>query len=292
MFRMIEKKYGLSEKLHLEDKDMTGYELDCIRFYMGDPEILDDKRFRGGAQAYNTINALLHEGVQNELDKIRDGKPIAILDAQHLETYISVIASIYLAMEKQSPKYRGTELRTYRVDRFSEIAAMQERKRIEGFYSTCKRGYLKKYANTKTDIVLMEIEREYTMPYLDFEDVFGKHYSKTEESEVLLPFDAKVKKIEERGLTSIEKKCLLDANQQPPKGKFRILLESGTLDTEKIAGGGNQIYEGDVLEHVQDCLHQLSASGKLESEDLQFYTDWKKQVKNHIIERIKNKNAL
>lgn len=271
---------------------MTNYELDCIRFYMGDPEIAGNNGFRGGVQAYNTINALLHEGIQNELDKMKDGKPIEILDAQHLETYVSVIASIYLTMEKQSPKYRGTELRTYRVDRFSEIAAMQERKRIEGFCSTCKCGYLKAYASTKTDIVLMEIEREYTMPYLDFEDVFGKGYIKSGESEVLLPFDAKVKKIEERPMMSIEKQCLLDANQQPPKGKFRIFLEAGTLDIGEITGGENRIYEGDVLEHVQDCLRKMSAAGRLEAEDLQFYTDWKKQVKNHIIERIKNKNAF
>ena len=70
---------------------LTDFELDCIRFYMGDPEIVARGDFLGGPKAYNTINALLHEGIVNELDKIADGKPIEVLNQKHLKQIMNQI---------------------------------------------------------------------------------------------------------------------------------------------------------------------------------------------------------
>ena len=47
---------------------MTEKELNAILFYMGDLETVDKQIYRGGNKAYNTINALLHKGIQNEID--------------------------------------------------------------------------------------------------------------------------------------------------------------------------------------------------------------------------------
>ena len=65
----------------MNENNLTTYELDCIRFYMGDPEIVNRGDFRGGPKAYNTINAFLHDGIQNEIDKVSEGKMIEIYDA-------------------------------------------------------------------------------------------------------------------------------------------------------------------------------------------------------------------
>ena len=70
--------------------------LDCIRFYMGDPSVLD--KFRGGCKAYNTINVLLHSGIQNELDLLNEGRIVEIYDLDHLKQYMDVIVSIYQSM--------------------------------------------------------------------------------------------------------------------------------------------------------------------------------------------------
>ena len=275
----------------MSENNLTTYELDCIRFYMGDPEIVNRGDFRGGPKAYNTINALLHDGIQNEMDKINEGKKIEIYDAKHLKSYMSLIATIYLAMEKYSRTNQNTRLITYRVDRFSEIAGLMEQKRIEGFYSTCKWGFLKEYANTKANIVLLEIVREKNVPYLDFECLFAEYYAKPQEAEILLPFDAGVKSIEKVTLTEEEKKTYRDVNGEEPRGKYRIFLEEEkvSLDTVDYKMNTCGIIEDEVIGRVQNCLKKLSEHRVLNKEEFQFYTDWKKKLKQYICKMIGGK---
>ena len=70
-------------------QSLKNKELDCIRFYMGDPDVQDT--FRGGLKAYNTINALLHKGIQNELDLISENRVIEIYDQDHLKQYLDYL---------------------------------------------------------------------------------------------------------------------------------------------------------------------------------------------------------
>jgi len=277
----------------MSENNLTTYELDCIRFYMGDPEIVNRGDFCGGPKAYNTINALLHDGIQNEIDKISEGKKIEIYDAKHLKSYMSLIATIYLAMKKYSQINQNAHLTTHRVDRFSEIPGLMERKRIEGFYSTCKWGYLEEYANTKANIVLLEIVREKNVPYLDFECLFAEYYAKPQEAEILLPFDTGVKSIEQVPLTEKEKKIYRDVNGEVPIGKYRIFLEKEkcmtaleSVDDRKDSCG---IFADEVIGHVQNCLKKLSESRVLDEKEFQFYTEWKKNVKQYIVKMIEEK---
>lgn len=275
----------------MNENNLTIYELDCIRFYMGDPKIVNRGDFRGGPKAYNTINALLHDGIQNEMDKINEGKKIDIYDVEHLKSYISLIATIYLAMEKYSKMNQNPHLTTYRVDRFSEIAGLMEQKRIEGFYSTCKWGFLKEYANTKANVVLLEIVREKNVPYLDFECLFAEYYAKPQEAEILLPFDAGVKCIEQATLTEEEKKTYRDVNGEEPRGKYRIFLgeEKVLLDEVDYKMDACGIIEDEVVVRVQNCLEKLSEHRVLNKEEFQFYTDWKKKLKQYICKMIEEK---
>lgn len=276
--------------------ELSAYELDCIRFYMGDPEIVNRGDFRGGPKAYNTINALLHDGIQNEIDKMSEGKRIEIFDAEHLKSYMSLIAAIYVAMQKYSQSHENRHLTTYRVDRFSEIAGLKEKKRIEGFYSTCKWGYLSEYANTKANVVLLEIVREENIPYLDFESLFAKYYAKPQEAEILLPFDAKVKKVEEVPLTEEEKILYQDIHGEPPIGKFKVRLEyndslelkkSWTLDAWEDLQ--HEILSSETIMCVQNCLKHLNECKQLEKEELKFYTDWKQKIKLYIAKMIEER---
>ncbi len=343
---------GLRKKLQL-----TEYELDCIRFYMGDPEIVNRGDFRGGPKAYNTINALLHDGIQNELDKIRDKKPIEILDGEHLRNYVDLIGTIYGAMQKrvscgaklcedascrevlcedtscrevlcEDVSYREVlcedvscrdvlcenlscrdtnVLTTYRVDRLSEIAPLQQKRRIEGFYSTCKRGYLSEYANTKTNVVLLEITRDADVPYLDFEELFEGYYAKPQEAEILLSFDARVTAVEEMELTDEERALYRDADGQEPRGKYRVLLSK---NVELCAENSNDLckkdkFEGVALElasepvtwaelssketivRIQKCFLELRRYRTLTAKDLEFYTNWKQKLKVYIIKNMR-----
>ncbi len=272
-------------------EELSLYELDCIRFYMGDPAIVNRGDFRGGPKAYNTINALLHDGIQNELDKIRDGKPIEIFDANHVESYMSLISSIYLAMEKYCCYNQNTHLTTYRVDRFSEIAGLKEKRILEGFYSTCKRGYLSEYANTKSDIVLLEILRQEDVPYLDFECLFSDYYAKPQEAEILLPFEARVSQIEEVPLTEAETESYRDMNGNPPIGKYKVLIENNpTFIIEETAMKDCEILSDETVLRVRKFLKKLTEHDKIKIEEIDFYTNWKRNVKLHISKMIEEKN--
>ena len=72
---------------------LTRHELNCIRFYMGDEKIVNSGYFKGGPKAYNTINALLHDGIWDEVDKLKEGKVIELYDVEHLKSYLDLIIS-------------------------------------------------------------------------------------------------------------------------------------------------------------------------------------------------------
>ncbi len=262
---------------------LSQFELDCIRFYMGDPEIVDRGDFLGGAKAYNTINALLHEGIVNELDKIKENKPIEIYSQMHLKQIATVILTIDHAMNKCS--FENSPCVMYRVDRLSEADAMLKEKRIEGFYSTCKYGYLEEYAKTKQNLVLMEIRRDKDVPILDFEELFQSSYAKKEEAEILLPYDSEVKKIQFAECTDDEKKQYLDMNGNPPckkvivhLGKRKEMIQKRELvELDELAGFEN-------AERISRILKRLTQVHALSKEDEQFYLNWKKKLKQFLMQ--------
>ena len=257
---------------------LTDFELDCIRFYMGDPEIVARGDYLGGPKAYNTINALLHEGIVNELDKIADGKPIEVLNQKHLKQMIILIQTIDDAMKKV--KNSKSPLVTYRVDRISEIESIKERKRIEGFYSTCKAGFLSEYAKTKQNVVLMEIEREPDVPFLDFEELFQNRYAKKEEAEILLPFDCEVKQLRQLKCSAEEKERYRDLNGNVPCGKYALLIGKRKEDSQTEKKSLEELVKEDNAQKINQLLQKLTKGKALNEEEKQFYVNWKKELKN------------
>ena len=53
---------------------LSKQQLDSIRFYMGDPEIVNRKEIQGGLKAYNTMNALLSYDLHDEVDEVKEGR--------------------------------------------------------------------------------------------------------------------------------------------------------------------------------------------------------------------------
>lgn len=249
--------------------------LDCIRFYMGDPQIVARGDFRGGPKAYNTINALLHLGVQNELDKLREGRVLEIYDRAHLISYLRLIETMDRAMSPEAAE----QTCTWRVDRLHAVETLRARGEIEGFYSTCKRGFLPEYAHTKADVALMEMVRAPGVPCLDFEALFGAGYAKPEEAEILLPFGAVVRHVEELPLSESEKTLYTDLNGEPPRGKFRIHLapptDMGGSDADTWWAA---VTSEEAVQHARRCLTLLRDTRQLPPADMDFYCTWKKHL--------------
>lgn len=265
-----------------QKNNLTQYESDCIRFYMGDSEFVKRGVFKGGVHAYNTINALLHYGIQNELDLIQEGRDFDIEDQEHLKSYIELIISIYNAMVKYASSTKLNQTVTYRIDRYSTIESMREKHFIEGFFSTCKYGYLKEYAKKKVNVVLLEIHRKKEIPFLDFEDIFKEYYAKPEEAEVLLPFQLHVDSIEEVELSNDE--CeLFDLNGNKPAGKYRIYLGCHSFDYESSESIYDEITSDETIQRIKKCFIDLKENQKLNENDHKFYTKWKQEFISYIL---------
>ena len=261
-------------------QSLKNKELDCIRFYMGDPDVQDT--FRGGLKAYNTINALLHKGIQNELDLISENRVIEIYDQDHLKQYLDLMINIYQSMIHYVNEYENHHFITYKIDRYSTILQMKKNQYIEGFFSTCKYGYLEEYAHIKKDVVLIEIVRDCHIPYLDFECLFQEKYAKKDEAEILIPFHTKISLIEEIELSDDEKNQYFDMNGHAPIGKYRIHLVNENIVTQRID-------EFEILkdvERVQSCISNLMKHQEFNQSDLDFYTKWKDDLRNYLLYKI------
>lgn len=263
---------------------ITEQELKAIRFYMGDEEIVNQKIYLGGNQAYNTINALLHQGIQNEIDLIKEGRKLEIINQEHLLSILSLICDIYTAMVKYQ-KNNENNLKTYRIDRESTIQAMKKNHQIEGFFSTCKYGYLEEYAHIKSKVILLEVIRQKDVPYLDFEDLFNGYYAKPQEAEILLPFDTKIESIKKVRITREEKMRYYDLHGNQPVGKYQIKLSKQNYEIDNYSLINMKwLTSEDTINHVQKCLHELTNHLTLQEEDYRFYIDWKEKL-HHSIKR-------
>lgn len=261
---------------------ITIKELNAIKFYLGDKKTVEELIYRGGLKAYNTINALLNLGTRNEEDKAKEKKVIEIYDVEHLKSYIDLIINIFEAAIKYRNSVNYDEYRStsYRVDRLSSFQTFINNKdhKIEGFFSTCKNRLLPQYANSKQDIVLIEIIRDSSVPYLDFQDLFKFSYSKPEEAEILIPFGTRIAHYEEIKLSELEKKEYKDRNGNPPKHKFIVKLTQGKYEKkspEMEMYYYNYLTSKEQLTHIINSMKLLSNGEKLSNYEQDNYLKWK-----------------
>lgn len=292
----------------------TGQELLAIRFYMGDAAVAGSGLFKGGPQAYNTINALMHPGASNEKDKAGEGRVIMLEDASHLKSYLELILDIYRAMEKYRKfclcqtagraigqragddsgssgqqmelSGRSGHLLTYRVDRLTSLQRFEaDNHRVAGFFSTCKRGFLPEYAHNKAKVAMMEVERDETVPFLDFEDIFEDCYAKPEEAEILLPFGMVIQQMEALPVTQQEAEQFTDINGRPPAGKWRLHLTMGRmpkLSETELRVLYEAVNDEKTIKMIIGCMEKLTARTVLTAEEEAFYSSWKRQLQRYI----------
>ncbi len=270
-------------------------ELMAIRFYMGDPEVAENGPYEGGTEAYNTINALMHPGSANEQDKAKEGRVIMLTGADQLKSYLALILHIYRAMEKyrQSSLDAGKEENsgsaaiTFRLDRLSSLQRFEaDHHRVAGFFSTCKRRFLPEYAHKKADVVMLEVERDSSVPFLDFEDIFEGCYAKPEEAEILLPFGMMIDRMVPLILSEQERRLYRDINGQSPAGKWRIYMTMEPwpeISEEKLQKFYQAVMEEGTVGRIMNCMNLLTAGKVLTGEEEVFYGTWKKQLQQYIM---------
>lgn len=215
--------------------------------------------------SYATINALLYEGLQNELAKKSEGKIIFLEDEQTLKKYFEIIMLMYSAMYKKfkMEPFRST-IRTKRVDRISTFEEYSNKKMISSNLSTTKSDFLMDYAKTKKSPILLELELLPDVLYADMGEILGTSYEKADEAEVLIaPF------------TQIVEVSSLPSLEIP---KYELILRKSnlsTIDSVKLEMIRKKIFENfadckSIMDKI--CLYQLTPM------EIQKYCIWKKNI--------------
>ncbi len=280
-------------------KTITTEELNAIKFYLGDSKTVEDKIYLGGEKAYVTINALLNLGTRNEKDKAKEGKIVELYNVGHLKSYLSLINLIFSASVKYKDNYTEDNtgsLTSYRVDRYSSLKHFLNSGSIEGFFSTCKSGLLPEYANSKIDIALLQVDRDSSVPFIDFEKLLKDHYAKPEEAEILIPFGTRITSIEKVEMTEEEKNIYHDQEGKPPVGKWIVKLSQGsyeTLSPTEEEQCYKYITDTNILNSIIESMRGLSSGQQLNAENERVYFEWKeklnKYVNNNVAKILKRK---
>lgn len=215
--------------------------------------------------AYATINALLYEGLQNELEKKSEGKIIFLEDEQTLQKYFEIIMLMYSAMYKKlkMEPFRSS-IRTKRVERMSTFKEYSNKRVIPSNLSTTKSDFLMEYAKTKKSPVLLELELFPDVLYVDMGEILGASYEKVDEAEVLIaPF------------TQIVEVYSLPSLEIP---KYELILRKSNLsaiDSLELEMSRKEIFENfadckSIMDKI--CLYQLTPM------EIQRYCIWKKNI--------------
>ncbi len=275
------------------NNNITNEEINAIMFYLGDKKIVEQLIYRGGPKAYNTINALLNLGTRNEEDRAKENKIVEIYDAEHLKSYIFLIINIFKASLKyrNSMEYDKSKSTSYRIDRLSSFKTFITNKdhRIEGFFSTCRNGLLPQYANSKQDIVLLEVVRDPSVPYLDFQDLLDNYYSKPEEAEILIPFGTKIANYYEVALSEEEIELYKDKNGAAPKHKYVVELTQGEYEeifSELEEYYYNYLTNEDRLSHIINSMRLIFGGKELSACERDIYLEWKEIFNSFINSKI------
>lgn len=272
---------------------LTEKEKDSIRFYQGDirkraedgsiSNSLTETGFYGIPSAYKTMNCLMFDGIDNEKERIAEGT--AVLNPQvfqEIESVVDVFCDIFRAMCKCRSSNRKNI--TYRTDRRISVREMKMQGQTISFTSTSKENHPKEYFCKKKSLMLLEFVIPEGIPYLDFEEALGDDYYYADQKEILLP--PFLRSVFYEGKLTAGEEAYRDADDQPPEGKYIVVLEGRTLPAQK---GTDQ---EDILElqcltdrktQMAEVLSRMIAQEELSQQEVQEYCAWKEDFRKIII---------
>lgn len=149
------------------------------------------------------------------------------------------------------------------------------------FVSTSKKSYDTEFAE-KDGIVLLEIQLNNHIPYLDLEKVLGDEYKNYWEREVLLsPFlSIDIEKIE----LEYEERKIKDMNGKIPVGKYRIVpKELVDFSKSNILKDSKEEIREKIIQGKDIAIQAIETMNKGEwDDDFISYKEWKKNFQNYL----------
>lgn len=247
----------------------------------------------GDEKLYQTLNALMFDGIENEFSRVKEGKKLNIQLIKNPEIIIDIFKGIYKEIIAcNTPKIS----KTYRIDRLCAVEQLQKGY-TRSFLSTSKRQYNMEFSD-KDGIVLFEVTFEEKSIYGDLQKILKNEYWLSEEEEILIPPFTPIEcTVEYENINN----DILDFNREKPKavGKIKVKKHMDTIpllcSTEKSKMFETITCEG-VLVKICNVINQLNEQEK-SLYDMQIYCEWKAILQKYIedelnIIRINNSNGI
>ena len=168
-------------------------DIDMLRFYEGDIRIRTSEnrllfkdfsknsgnpqdKLWGDKEAYRTLNALLFDGYNNELERIQ--KDMHLLNPvfiELLEETLDIYKGVFSTMCGKKEIVASVS-KVRRVDRRASLSEY-EKGTTESFVS-CSKGPYGTDFSKKNQVILLEIEIPENSPYVDYQQVLAEEYEK------------------------------------------------------------------------------------------------------------------
>lgn len=241
--------------------ELNGREKAALRYYIGD--VSGNDEFWSDPKAYTVLNSLFFAGTATERSRAAEGKrlnPAILADTERLT---KLFAELFSAFGKCSSE---TELRTYRVERWSDYALCKSAGATLSFTSTSTAGFLSEYRDRR-GIALMRLTLPQGTPCIDVASALD-FYAKPEEAEVLLPPFLALE-ITEQPVSDSDRR-ILDSARLPPRCSCEVTagqLLPCTAKAAELPHGG--------AEAGQRVFTALNEGKSPSAEDEEQYTQWK-----------------
>ena len=240
---------------------MTENEKKALRFYIGDVHGTDP--FYGDPKAYTVINSLFFPELLSESARAAEGKFLNPAIPEDQDRLLSFFADLFSAFGK----CRAVKnMKTCRVERFSDYEYCKKSGFTLSFTSTSKAGFLSSYRD-RLGIALMEFDIPAGTHCIDVSEVLD-FYAKPEEAELLLPpFTALT--LSERAPKGSET-AITDAAGESPK----VFCRAEVSGTVPFTGNVTALPEGGNTAAVR-VLKALNSKAAPSDEDIRLYSQWK-----------------
>lgn len=267
----------------------TEEEIRSVRFYQGTLCDIEPKSeldaFYVTPKAYMTLNALMYDGIENELTRISKEKHQLSPELfKHMEEVIKVYCDILSVMKKTLElKKQGEEyLFTYRAEREQ---ALEELKKghLVSFSSTSKCKEIDDYFSRKYGLIILKFKIPSDVPWVDVNQVVTQsRYNRQEE--ILLPPFLRIH-INPEELTLSERKYR-DIMGNLPVGKYEVVVESRFGGCEANANHEwkyrEAVLEVQAIKNAIYVVNNMNLGKKVNELEIANYVQWKEKFQKLI----------
>lgn len=277
--------------------EITYSEKNSLLFYQGsiDRIVLEPfekylRNFYNISNSYEMLNVLLYPGIENEKTRVSECRLLNIQILNFMPELLMTYCNIYSAMCKSSfDSERAQSFYTYRKERKISFESLRGKTNYSFMSTSLLDKEMPEFCD-KEGLVLLEFEIPKGIECIEMNAVCGENTVYSREQEVLLPPFLHFE-IEEMDITDAEKR-FHDINQEPPKGKYKIVILDSCIkaddeveyysNKEKREKLYQEITAMDEIQNAKQIWYYLGEEQEPEPMMLEKYNIWKEKIRLYL----------